>query len=331
MPVVSVIIPNYNHAPYLRQRIDTVLGQTYQDFEVILMDDCSTDESRAIISEYAGDPRVRIEFNEKNSGSPFKQWKKGIALARGRYIWIAESDDYADETLLETLVSRLDADSNITLCNCRSWRVTEDAKIIGYLIPASPPFDITRWEEDFCADGREECKQYLVYCCTVLNASSVLFRKEIYDRVAGVDETMCMCGDWKLWAAMALKGKIAHVGGKPLNYYREHDTSATNRSLRSGIYVAEYLQVVRWILQKLALEEATPKWICEGLFDLWYPDVLTSRVPPGKRWEIVTNAMAIDPHAVRRLIRPGLVALRMTVGRRWRSLRGNLSTPSKSG
>ena len=156
MPKVSIIIPNYNHARYLRQRIDSVLQQTYQDFEIILMDDCSTDESRTILSEYAGDPRVRIEFNEKNSGSPFRQWRKGIALATGRYIWIAESDDYADETLLEALVSRLDADSSITLCNCRSWRVTPEGNIVGYLIPGCPPFDIKRWEEDFCADGREE-------------------------------------------------------------------------------------------------------------------------------------------------------------------------------
>ena len=96
MPTVSVIVPNYNHARYLRQRIESVLGQTYQDFEVILLDDCSTDESRSVLGEYAKDPRVRIEFNEKNSGSTFKQWNKGVRLARGEYIWIAESDDYAD-------------------------------------------------------------------------------------------------------------------------------------------------------------------------------------------------------------------------------------------
>src|SRR5215472_4105163 len=110
MPKVSVIIPNYNHARYLQQRIDTVLGQTFQDFEVILLDDCSTDESRSIISEYAKDPRVRTEFNEVNSGSTFKQWNKGVRLARGEYVWIAESDDYADKRFLEKLVYRLDAD-----------------------------------------------------------------------------------------------------------------------------------------------------------------------------------------------------------------------------
>ena len=72
MPSVSVVVPNYNHAQYVRQRIDSILKQTLQDFELILLDDCSTDCSRAVISEYAKDPRVTIEFNEVNSGSTFK-------------------------------------------------------------------------------------------------------------------------------------------------------------------------------------------------------------------------------------------------------------------
>ena len=72
MPTVSVIIPNYNHARFLQQRIDSVLNQTFQDFELILLDDCSTDGSRSILARSVDDPRVRIEFNEINSGSTFK-------------------------------------------------------------------------------------------------------------------------------------------------------------------------------------------------------------------------------------------------------------------
>jgi glycosyltransferase involved in cell wall biosynthesis len=99
---VSVIIPNYNHADYLPARIDSVLQQTHQNLEVILMDDCSSDNSREIITRYAAqDARIRVVLNEQNSGSTFKQWNKGIALARGEYIWIAESDDVADSTFLE--------------------------------------------------------------------------------------------------------------------------------------------------------------------------------------------------------------------------------------
>lgn len=104
-PKVSVIIPNYNHARYLDQRIQSVLNQTYPDFEVIILDDCSTDNSLEVIDKYKDNPKIsQIIVNEKNSGSTFKQWDKGFNIARGNIIWIAESDDYCETDMLERLV-----------------------------------------------------------------------------------------------------------------------------------------------------------------------------------------------------------------------------------
>ena len=103
----SIVVPNYNHKRFLLQRLDSILAQSLQDFELILLDDCSTDGSQTILEKYARYLRVRLEFNEVNSGSPFKQWNKGVQLARGKYVWIAESDDYADLRLLERLVAIL--------------------------------------------------------------------------------------------------------------------------------------------------------------------------------------------------------------------------------
>jgi glycosyltransferase involved in cell wall biosynthesis len=102
MKNVTVIIPNYNHAPYLEQRIQSVLDQSYQDFEMILLDDYSTDSSKEIINKYVGNDKIaHVFFNEKNSGSPFGLWKYGIEKASGKYIWIAESDDWAEGNHLE--------------------------------------------------------------------------------------------------------------------------------------------------------------------------------------------------------------------------------------
>src|ERR1700757_580323 len=131
-PKVSVIVPNYNHARFLRQRLDSIVGQTFQDFELILLDDCSSDDSQSILSNYADDSRVRIEFNVVNSGSTFKQWNKGVRLARGKYVWIAESDDYADERLLQRLVDALETNEKVTYVYCRSWRVMEDGRRDGF-------------------------------------------------------------------------------------------------------------------------------------------------------------------------------------------------------
>ncbi len=189
-PTVSVIVPNYNHARFLPKRIESIFGQSFQNFELILLDDCSTDDSRSILCRYASDPRVRVEFNEVNSGSSFKQWNKGVSLARGEYVWIAESDDYADRQLLETLVTTLGADPTVMLAYCRSWRVTEDDQKNGFGDWYLDYLDPQRWTANFVTDGVEECQNYFVYSNPVPNASAVVFRRAGYQRVGGADEKM---------------------------------------------------------------------------------------------------------------------------------------------
>jgi len=321
-PKVSVVVPNYNHARFLRQRLDSIVRQTFQDFELILLDDCSTDRSQSILFDYVADPRVKIEFNDKNSGSTFKQWNKGVKLAEGKYIWIAESDDYADSRFLQTLVARLDEMPTAVLCSCRSWRVSSSGEISGfsdsYFCEETP-----RWTADFWADGREECRKYLVRCNTIPNASSVVFRKEAYEQVGGADENLVFCGDWKLWASMALTGGgIAYVG-QPLNYHRSHEMTVTAKSQRLGVDAAEWLQVIRWLLQRVTPTEETRGKICDEVFHAWHSTILSGRIPLRLRWAILKNARAIDPHALRKLVRPGITALRMTLSRRYRALRSS--------
>ena len=245
-PTVSVIVPNYNHARFLRKRIDSILAQTLQDFELIVLDDCSTDESKSTLDKYADRPRVRIEFNAINSGSPFKQWNKGVGLARAEYVWIAESDDYSDERFLEKLVAKLDAEPASAFAYCRSWRVALDNRPEGFADAWYPP---DRWTADYCADGHTECRNYLVRGNIIPNASAVVFRKTVYERVGGADESLRLCGDWKLWASMAMTGKVAYVAA-PLNYFRCHHESLRNVTNREGTDVAEMSRVRWWILDQ---------------------------------------------------------------------------------
>jgi glycosyltransferase involved in cell wall biosynthesis len=320
MPKVSVIIPNYNHAQFLRQRVDSVLGQTYQDFEVILLDDCSTDESRFILSEYAGDPRVRIEFNDKNSGSPFKQWNRGVRLARGEYVWIAESDDYAEGRLLERLVAVLDEEPTVAFAYCRSWRVSEDDRLDGFVDPHVPGPDLYRWTSDYRADGHEECRKYLVRNNTVPNTSAVVFRTAIYERVGGADEGLRLCGDWKLWASMALTGRMAYVG-EPLNYFRFHDASVRSKTQRSALDVAEMLQVIRWVMDRARPSEIVREEVCADKLGYWVSALMSLHVPLGVKLAVLRNAMAIDRHAMRRAVHPALVNVRLKFLKHWREVR----------
>jgi len=321
MPNVSVIVPNYNHARFLRQRIDSVLGQTYQDFELILLDDCSTDESRSILQGYADDPRVRVELNDKNSGSTFKQWNKGVRLARGRYVWIAESDDYADERFLQRLVTVLEEEPTVTFAYCRSWRIAQNGQPLGYadwyLADLEP---LERWSADFRADGSEECRNYFVHVNSVSNASAAVFRKAVYDQIGGADESLRVCGDWKLWVSMALEGRIAYLCD-PLNYYREHDATVRSKIRETGQGAGEHLRMVAWMLERVTPTEAIRERAYAMASLSWIPAVLNRHISLRRRWGLLRDALATDPKAMRRLIRQALVAIRLKVALEFRLLR----------
>lgn len=152
-PPITVIVPNYNHARFLPRRIDSILNQTVSDIEVILLDDCSSDESRDVLNAYAErDSRVRTCFNEVNSGSTFKQWGLVIGIARGAYVWIAESDDWAEPELLARLAGVLDRDPDAAIAFCDSVihfeDVGEEMLASEYLRSRVPESD--RW---FARDG----------------------------------------------------------------------------------------------------------------------------------------------------------------------------------
>jgi hypothetical protein len=325
-PTVSVIVPNYNHAPFLRQRIDTILAQTYGDFELILLDDCSTDDSRNILNEYSYDFRVtHLEFNDKNSGSTFKQWNKGVRLARGKYVWIAESDDYADRNFLETLIARLEATPDAALCYCRSYAVSPDGTVTGLLDSYLRHLNAQRWANDFAADGPTECRKYLTHCNTVQSASSVVFLRDAYWRSEGADETLTLCGDWKMWVSMAVSGgTICHVG-QPLSYCRTHAENVSTRSLRNGVWAAESLRVVKWAIDRAAINQQDATRVYEELAALWVPAVLSRHVAPGMRLQILKSAASVDAHALRRLYETAPSVLRLAIGRRWRHWRAAAS------
>ena len=127
--MISVIIPNYNHSSYLKERIDTVLQQTYQNFEVILLDDNSTDNSKEVLKKFENHPKVsQIIFNSKNSGSPFGMWSTAFNLAKGDFIWIAESDDFSDLDFLETLIKKFQ-NEEVIVAHCCSYNYKNITKI----------------------------------------------------------------------------------------------------------------------------------------------------------------------------------------------------------
>ena len=154
MPFVSVIIPNYNHAVFLNQRIESVLTQTYRNFEVIILDDCSTDESRSIIQSFISkDARFNFISNNENSGSTFKQWNKGVELAESDLIWIAESDDVADPAFLQQALPHFKNDPSVVLVYCQSNRINATGQNVGSWKDYADDLDQSLFASDFKMDG----------------------------------------------------------------------------------------------------------------------------------------------------------------------------------
>ncbi len=240
-----MVLPNYNHADYLEERIESILNQEFTDFELILLDDASTDSSRAILDRYAGlDPRIRTEYNSVNSGSPFRQWNKGVSLSRAPLIWMAESDDSCNRRLLGSNVEMLKAEPQAVLAFHQSLLVDEKGGLIrNFNDNYRFVFHTDRWEKSFVANGRQEIEEYLILHNTVPNASAALFRKSAYEQCGGAPVEMRLNGDWLLYVRLLRFGKIAYRP-EPYNFFRKHAQTQRHRARERPDTFLEIFEIV---------------------------------------------------------------------------------------
>ena len=289
MPFISIIVPNYNHAPYLRQRIDSILVQSFQDFELILLDDCSTDNSREILSSYAGNEHVsHIVFNEENSGSTFKQWDKGIRLSQGEFIWIAESDDYADPTFLQSIVSVLKESRNVSLVYTGSHMVNENSE------PTNKDWD--KYPKDIEPVSTFLPRQYLLEKMlkrnSVYNASMVVFRKECYYHVKVPFTSYRYCGDWLFFTEIGRQGTVVSIN-KKLNYFRQHTNKVSPRAEKEGLYFTEGGKVRQHIMDLLQLT-SVQRLVIQGKF--WLQLHRMGKKYPGLRQKVLATVPELFQH-----------------------------------
>lgn len=244
-PRVSVIVPNYNHAKYLPARLDSIFAQTYKDFEVILLDDCSNDNSLEVLETYRMRPRVsQFLVNERNSGSPFRQWRKGIDFARGEYIWIAESDDFTEPTFLERLVPILDSDANVGIAFCNITLVNAAGQAIPRQVKSAYEKDL--WSSSFRMEGIDAIRRLLVVTNSIPNASAVLFRKSVFQQVPDTYMEFRYNGDWLIWISM-LQHCSLYFLAETLSYFRHH--GGTTRVFRGNDRGLEKLRE-RYVIAK---------------------------------------------------------------------------------
>lgn len=244
-PTVSIIVPNYNYACYLEVRLKSILSQTFQNFELILLDDASTDGSVAILEKYKNNPHVsHLIVNKENTGSPFCQWMKGIQLARGKWIWIAEADNSCEPDFLETCMRQVTEAGNVAVCMTGSSFIDSNGEVL-------------RMEADYWSKGKQsgstcyfngqryvEHKLYWHSC--IMNASSALFRREYALRLSDLPFlSMRYSGDWMFWIGMAMQGDVCEIR-KPLNHFRQH-TSVSVEGIRTGKRLREDIDVIFYV------------------------------------------------------------------------------------
>lgn len=294
-PKISIIIPNYNHSRYLPQRIESVLNQTCQDFEVLLMDDCSSDTSRAILVEYAQrDARIQLLFNEQNSGSTFKQWNKGIALAKGEYIWIAESDDDAAPNFLERLLAMLEGSPAIGLAYCQSWRIDENGQQHGSWAPVMAELDANLWQHDFVLPGSDLVRRFMVNSNIIPNASAVLMRRSALAAVGSAPETMRIAGDWVFWVRYLMTTQVAFVA-EPLNYFRFHQQNVRSSTEQDGTQLLEIAQAMGFVKSQLAPEPVIYRKTIAQMIERWLRGVVYCQMSVARHRQFLRLMTEVEP------------------------------------
>ncbi|SNR69963.1 glycosyltransferase family 2 protein [Hymenobacter mucosus] len=301
MPKVTVIVPNYNHARYLPLRIESVLQQTEQDIEVLLLDDCSPDNSREILEQYAAkDSRITLVYNEQNSGSTFHQWNKGLSLAKGEYIWIAESDDYAEPNFLETLLRPLQQDSAIGLVYCESQTVDEDNRELGIHHIMPKELEGALLNQNFVVHGIDLIKQFMSFCNIVPNASGAVMRRSVLKQAGPADANYRLVGDWIFWAKIMAISKVAFIS-TPLNYFRQHTNNVRSNTLRSGLALVEEARVMQAIKAFGEPNKANYEKKINNILGKWfYAFVANHEMPWSLHRQLYRELCALEPTFPRR-------------------------------
>jgi glycosyltransferase involved in cell wall biosynthesis len=238
MPKVSVIITNYNHEKYLEKRIETVLAQTFTDYNVSIYDDCSTDNSREIIERYRDHPKVvSINYNRENSGSLYRQFEKAVNEATGEWIWKAESDDWAEPTLLEKLMALIEQYGSVGIAFCGSHWV-DDNGLEGD--------DLSLYNEPFFRTGAEEIRKKLAMQCSIQNGSAAIVKTSLAKKaVIGISQYKA-CGDWIFYERVLYGSNIAFTAEK-LNYFRWYHDNISNSARQDGTWIYEGIDVIKSI------------------------------------------------------------------------------------
>ena len=231
---VSVVVPNYNYAEYMPKRLLDVFSQGHPVFEVIVLDDCSSDKSVSTIENVAKElgRDIRLVTNDENSGNVFAQWKKGIELCRGTHLWIAEADDQSSDSFLKASLDAFDDQTVLSFCD--SQQIDVDDKVLDESYDYYyRTVNAKLFSRSFTLSGPDFIKKALSVKNVIMNVSSVVWRRDaLQDALQSVQNELPhhkLVGDWRLYLEILSQNshKVAYLA-QSLNVHRRHESSVTH-------------------------------------------------------------------------------------------------------
>jgi len=248
-PRISVVVPNYNYEQYITERLNSIYNQTFPIYEVIVLDDASSDNSLEIIEKYLHHTQrdAQLIVNDSNSGSVFRQWQKGISCCKGDLVWIAEADDLSEAEFLDEMVPAF-SDSEIMLGYCQSKQIDKDDNLLAHNYLEYTKDISDSWKMDYVDDGIEEIQAALSIKNTIPNVSAALFRRQALEKsFARVGDDIFgyrVAGDWLIYVHVLMQGKV-NYNKKNLNLHRRHTGNVTNSTVKfSHIEEVSKVQVI---------------------------------------------------------------------------------------
>jgi glycosyltransferase involved in cell wall biosynthesis len=223
-PFISVLMPTYNQEMYIRKAIESVLLQSYTNFELVISDDASTDSTRYIVSDFMKlDSRIKYYRNDRNFGAA-ENYNISLQRAKSDSYWISiSSDDWWDCRLLEKLVTEAERHPSVTITHCDAYRVDESGQIIGRYSDLWP-----QWSQ---TGVHRSIREMFLYGC-LINNNCTLVRRDLqlilYSTKTLFDPTLKHAHDYHLWLQLLSRGATAYYVAEPLAFYRKHSAALTS-------------------------------------------------------------------------------------------------------
>jgi len=270
---VSVVVPNYNYASYIEQRLTSIYSQSYPVYEVLLLDDGSVDGSVAIAERVANQANrtLHVVQCDKNSGNVFSQWQRATQLARSPLLWIAEADDSAAPEFLTVLANEFDDSTGVAFCDSKQIGVNGEHLSNSYQHYFAK-VDSRLFSQNFKLDGHIFAARAMAVRNTILNVSGVLWNNALlaqcFAKVGDELGSYQMAGDWRIYLELLnMNGVSVSFVAESLNMHRRHNESVTH-ALDAQLHLDEITAIHQHVKTSMQVNKGM-----QELMDLYLAEV----------------------------------------------------------